>query len=68
MIISDDEDDSQQQETLGERTGPDGFDYPEEPMQENPVRADAKFQVLQQSRMMLYSNPYHQVIEIDIDD
>ena len=68
MIISDDEDDSQQQETLGERTGPDVFNYPEEPMQENPVRADAKFQVLQQSRMMLYSNPYHQVIEIDIDD
>ena len=62
------------QETLGEVAGPAPFEYPDEPttsVQGNSSRSADQDRSVDQDQSLngLYSNPFHQVIDIiDIDD
>ena len=71
IIVSEDEEEMNQQETLGERVGPDGqANRPEESagnVQRNPTKSVDEVRALEQRREGLYSNPYHKIIVIDID-
>ena len=68
VIIDENDADMEEQETLGEIVAPAPFEYPEEPTAQDQrkfSKSADEVQILDG----LYSNPFHEVIDvIDVDD
>ena len=68
VIIDEDDADMEEQETLGEIAGPAPFEYPEEPTVHDQGKLSKSADEVQILHGM-YSNPFHEVIDvIDVDD